>query len=184
MPAAPRLVCVGRLCEQKGQLLLIEAAKNLQEQQIDFELILAGDGEMRAEIESLIVQYRLQEKVKITGWISSAEVRNTILASQILVLPSFAEGLPVVIMEAMSLRRPVISTYIAGIPELLIHRENGWLCVAGDVRNLTDTLREALLTPVATLQKKGDAAYERVITRHNIDIEAAKLAERFRAKVS
>jgi colanic acid/amylovoran biosynthesis glycosyltransferase len=184
MPAAPRLVCVGRLCEQKGQLLLIEAAKNLHEQQIAFELILAGDGEMRAEIESLIVQYRLQEKVKITGWISSAEVRNAILASQILVLPSFAEGLPVVIMEAMSLRRPVISTYIAGIPELLIHRENGWLCVAGDVRNLTDTMREALLTPVTKLQKMGDAAYERVITRHHIDIEAAKLAEHFRAKVS
>ena len=177
MPTAPRLVCVGRLCEQKGQLLLIEAAKNLQEQHINFELILAGDGEMRAEIESLIMQYGLQEKVTITGWISSAEVRTIILSSQALVLPSFAEGLPVVIMEAMSLRRPVISTYIAGIPELLIHRENGWLCVAGDVHNLSDTLREALSTPIATLQQMGDAAYARVITRHNIDTEAAKLAQ-------
>ena len=184
MPSKPSLVCVGRLCEQKGQLLLIEAAKSLHEQKVDFELILAGDGEMRAEIETLIVQYRLQEKVKITGWISSAEVRNIILASQILVLPSFAEGLPVVIMEAMSLRRPVISTYIAGIPELLIHHENGWLCVAGDVRNLTDTIREALLLPITTLQKMGDAAYARVITRHNIDIEAAKLAEYFRAEAN
>ena len=182
MPTAPRMVCVGRLCEQKGQLLLIEAAKNLNEQRIDFELILAGDGELRAKIELLIVQYGLQDKVKITGWISSAEVRSIILSSQMLVLPSFAEGLPVVIMEAMSLRRPVISTYIAGIPELLIHRENGWLCVAGDVTNLTDTMREALLTPIATLQKMGDAAHACVITRHNIDIEAAKLAEHFRIK--
>ncbi|MBC7755578.1 MAG: glycosyltransferase family 4 protein, partial [Bdellovibrio sp.] len=182
VPAAPRLVCVGRLCEQKGQLLLIEAAKNLNEQQIDFELILAGDGEMRAKIESLMMQYGLQDKVKITGWISSAEVRSIILSSQMLVLPSFAEGLPVVIMEAMSLRRPVISTYIAGIPELLIHRENGWLCVAGDVNNLTDTMRKALSTPNATLQKMGDAAYARVVDRHNIDMEAAKLAEHFRIK--
>ena len=99
-------------------------------------------------------------------------------------LPSFAEGLPVVIMEAMSLRRPVISTYIAGIPELLIHRENGWLCVAGDVHNLTDTMREALSTSVTTLQKMGDAAFERVIARHNIDIEAAKLAQHIRAKTN
>ena len=182
IPNKPRLICVGRLCEQKGQLLLIEAAKNLHSQQIDFELILAGDGEMRAEIELLIVKYQLEDKVKITGWISSAEVRNYILASQILVLPSFAEGLPVVIMEAMSLRRPVISTYIAGIPELLIYGENGWLCVAGDVTDLTRTMRLALLTPIKTLQKMGDAAYERVITRHNIDIEAAKLAEHFMAK--
>ena len=184
MPSAPRMVCVGRLCEQKGQLLLIEAAKNLNEQHINFELILAGDGEMRAKIASLIVQYGLQDKVKITGWISSAEVRSIILSSQMLVLPSFAEGLPVVIMEAMSLRRPVISTYIAGIPELLIHRENGWLCVAGDVNNLTNTMREALSTPIATLQQMGDAAYARVIARHNIDIEAAKLAAHIKGEAN
>ena len=184
IPNKSRLICIGRLCEQKGQLLLIEAAKNLQAQQVDFELILAGDGEMRAEIELLIIKYQLEDKVKITGWISSKEVRNYILASQTLVLPSFAEGLPVVIMEAMSLRRPVISTYIAGIPELLIHGENGWLCVAGDVADLTRTMRQALLTPVETLQTMGDAAYERVITRHNIDSEAAKLAEHFMAKTN
>ena len=182
--ATPRLICVGRLCEQKGQLLLLEAAKNLHDLGVNFELILAGDGEMRAEIESLIIQYRLQNKVKITGWISSDEVRNHILSSQVLVLPSFAEGLPVVIMEAMSLRRPVISTYIAGIPELLIPGENGWLCAAGDVEALTKAMRDALLTSVEALQKMGDAAYTRVIARHNIDIEAAKLAEHFKASVN
>ena len=182
--ATPRLVCVGRLCEQKGQLLLLEAAKNLHDLGMDFELILAGDGEMRAEIESLIIKYRLQNKVKITGWISSDEVRNHILSSQALVLPSFAEGLPVVIMEAMSLRRPVISTYIAGIPELLIQGENGWLCVAGDVDDLTKAMRDALTMPLETLRKMGDAAYTRVIARHNIDIEAAKLAEHFKASVN
>ena len=101
-----------------------------------------------------------------------------------LVLPSFAEGLPVVIMEAMSLRRPVISTYIAGIPELLIHGENGWLCVAGDVTDLTNTIRDALLTPTAVLKRMGDAAHERVIVRHAIDTEAAKLAEHFRDKIN
>jgi colanic acid/amylovoran biosynthesis glycosyltransferase len=141
---------------------------------------LAGDGEMRGEIEALITQYDLQEKVKITGWISSAEVRSIILSSQVLVLPSFAEGLPVVIMEAMSLRRPVISTYIAGIPELLQYGKNGWLCVAGDVQNLSNAMQEALSTPIATLQQMGDAAFERVIVRHNIDIEAAKLAQHIR----
>ena len=182
--ATSRLVCVGRLCEQKGQMLLLEAAKKLNDSGINFELILAGDGEMRAEIESLIIQYQLQDKVKITGWISSDEVRNHILSSQALVLPSFAEGLPVVIMEAMSLKRPVISTYIAGIPELLKSGENGWLCVAGDVEDLTKAMREALTLPVESLQKMGDAAYTRVIARHNIDIEAAKLTEHFKALVN
>ena len=189
VPAKPiaatlRLVCVGRLCEQKGQMLLLEAANKLHNSGVNFELVLAGDGEMRAEIESLIAQYQLQDKVKITGWISSDEVRNHILSSQALVLPSFAEGLPVVIMEAMSLKRPVISTYIAGIPELLIQGENGWLCVAGDVDDLTKSMREALTLPVESLQKMGDAAYTRVIARHNIDIEAAKLAEHIKAAIN
>ena len=174
---APRLVCVGRLCEQKGQMLLMEAAKKLHDAGIEFELILAGDGEMRTKIETLITKYALQNQIKITGWISSQQVREHILASQALVLPSFAEGLPVVIMEAMSLRRPVISTYIAGIPELVEHAENGWLCVAGDVDDLTRTMREALATPADRLQKMGDAAFERVTVRHNIDVEAAKLAK-------
>jgi colanic acid/amylovoran biosynthesis glycosyltransferase len=171
----PRMVCVGRLCEQKGQLLLIEAAKKLHDLGVNFELILAGDGEMREEIEALIAQYKLQNSITITGWISGEAVRNQILNAQILILPSFAEGLPVVIMEAMSLRRPVISSYIAGIPELLKHGENGWLCAAGDVDDLANTMMEALNTPIKTLENMGEAAYKRVIARHNIDTEAAKL---------
>ena len=78
----------------------------------------------------------------------------------------------------------MISTYIAGIPELLIHGENGWLCVAGDVEALTKAMREALTLPLEALQKMGDAAYARVIARHNIDIEAAKLAEHIKASLS
>lgn len=115
-PAAPRLVCVGRLCEQKGQLLLIEAARRLADQGQDFELVLAGDGEMRPQIEALVARHRLQAQVRITGWISSAQVREEILAARALVLPSFAEGLPVVIMEAMALRRPVLTTYVPAFP--------------------------------------------------------------------
>lgn len=179
IPNKPKMVCVGRLCEQKGQLLLIEAAKKLAENNIEYELVLAGDGELRQEIEALIAKYSLQNQITITGWISSKEVRQHILDSQVLVLPSFAEGLPVVIMEAMSLKRPVISTYIAGIPELVIHGENGWLCVAGDVDSLTKMMKEALSTPIAQLQKMGNAAYERVVLRHDINVEASKLAAYF-----
>ncbi len=177
LPNKPKMVCVGRLCEQKGQLLLIEAAKKLADKAIDFELVLAGDGEMRQEIEALIAEYNLQNRISITGWISSEAVRAHILNSQILVLPSFAEGLPVVIMEAMSLKRPVISTYIAGIPELIKDSESGWLCVAGDVDSLAHTIQKALATPIEQLQKMGEIAYQNVIVRHDIDTEASKLAE-------
>ena len=133
VPAARRLVCVGRICEQKGQLLLVEAAHRLMVQGVDFELVLAGDGEMRDVIEALVIRQNLQGRVRITGWISSEQVRDEILAARALVLPSFAEGLPVVIMEAMALRRPVISTFVAGIPELVKPGEHGWLVPSGDV---------------------------------------------------
>jgi glycosyltransferase involved in cell wall biosynthesis len=179
MPLAARLVCVGRLCEQKGQLLLVNAVSMLARSGIELELVLAGDGEMRAEITQLIGQLGIQDRVRITGWVSSDQVKEEILASRALVLPSFAEGLPVVIMEAMALRRPVISTYVAGIPELVRPGEDGWLCPAGDVEALVATLKDFLAMPFNMLQEMGDAAHARVIERHSIDVEARKLAQLF-----
>jgi len=175
VPPIPRLVCVGRLCEQKGQLLLVEAAHKLASNNIDFELVLAGDGEMRSEVEKLIDKYDLADHVRITGWISSDQVREEILAARGLVLPSFAEGLPVVIMEAMALRRPVLTTYVAGIPELVRPGENGWLFPAGSVDALESAMADFLSQPDEVLQTMGEAAYQRVIKRHNIDQEATKL---------
>ncbi|MFK0310285.1 glycosyltransferase [Pseudomonas sp. NPDC090233] len=180
-PAAPRLVCVGRLCEQKGQLLLLEAARILMAQGIAFEMVLAGDGEMRAQIDALIARHGLQAQVRVTGWISSAQVREEILAARALVLPSFAEGLPVVIMEAMALRRPVLTTYVAGIPELVRQGENGWLFPAGAVEELAAAMADCLAQPADALQRMGDAAYERVLQRHDIDTEAARLVGYFKA---
>lgn len=176
-----RLVCVGRLCEQKGQLLLINAIHRLVGKGVDVELVLAGDGEMRGAIEALIAELGLQARVRITGWISGDVVREEILASRGMVLPSFAEGLPVVIMEAMALRRPVLSTCIAGIPELVRPGETGWLFTAGDVDALVVALEEFLAMPIATLQKMGERAYCRVLERHSIDTEAKKLASLFLA---
>lgn len=178
-PSTRRFVCVGRLCEEKGQLLLLEAARRLEAQGIDFELVLAGDGELRGDIEALVARHGLQARVRITGWIDSAQVREEILAARAMVLPSFAEGLPVVLMEAMALRRPVISTYVAGIPELVHPGEHGWLVPAGDVEALVEAMRACLEAPAPDLERMGAAARERVLVRHDVDTEAAKLAGLF-----
>jgi colanic acid/amylovoran biosynthesis glycosyltransferase len=175
----PRLVCVGRLAEQKGQLLLVEAARRLAAKGIRFELVLAGDGEMREAVEELIARYGLAKQVRITGWISGDRVREEILAARGLVLPSFAEGLPVVIMEAMALRRPVLTTYVGGIPELVRPGKDGWLFPAGDVDALAAAIEDFLLRPIDELRVMGDSAYARVQNRHSIDVEAAKLAALF-----
>ena len=175
-PAAPRLVCVGRLCEQKGQLLLVRAVAQLVARGVAVELVLAGDGEMRSEIEALIARHQLHNVVRITGWISSNQVREEILASRALALPSFAEGLPVVVMESMALRRPVLTTYVAGIPELVHDGENGWLIPAGDVDAVAAGLERVLATPLDQIAIMGERAHLRAVERHSIDTEAAKLA--------
>jgi colanic acid/amylovoran biosynthesis glycosyltransferase len=175
-PTAPRLVCVARLCEQKGQLLLVEAVARLAAKGVRLDLVLAGDGDMRRQLEELIETHGLGKRVTITGWVSASRVRAEILAARALVLPSFAEGLPVVIMEAMALKRPVLTTYVAGIPELVSPGVNGWLFAPGDVDALADAIEDALALSSDDLNRMGEAAYARVLERHAIDTEAGKLA--------
>jgi glycosyltransferase involved in cell wall biosynthesis len=146
--------------------------------------VLVGDGEMRGEIEALIIQYMLQDKVRITGRIKSELLHSEMLAARALVLPSFAEGLPGVIKEAMALRRPVISTFIGGIPELVHPGEHGWLVPAGDVEALVDAMQACLDAPADLLAQMGEAAHNRVLARHRVDEQAAKLAQLFESAIN
>jgi len=173
-----KLCCVGRLCEQKGQLLLVEAAARVRDRIGPFELALVGDGELRTHTEALIRKLNLEDIVSITGWATGARVREEMLSSRALVLPSFAEGLPVVIMEALALERPVISTYVAGIPEL-VDEHCGWLVAAGAVDPLVEAMVEALQAPAALLREKGAVGRRRVVARHDARIAAALLEQAF-----
>ena len=175
-PSSKRLVCVGRLCEQKGHLLLIEAAARLARKNVDFELVLLGDGELRRDIEQRIAERQLDGKAQVVGWATSEQVRHELLRARALVLPSFAEGLPVVIMEALALRRPVISTYIAGIPELVVDGENGWLVPAGAVEPLVDAMEQALASRPHSLDAMGKVGATRVQCDHNVAVETEKLS--------
>lgn len=179
--SALRFVCVGRLCEQKGQLLLVEAFRGILDRHPTAELVLAGDGEMRPQIEARIRELGLDRHVRLTGDISSAEVRREIEAARALVLPSFQEGLPIVLMEALSLRRPVISTYVAGIPELVQHGETGWLVPAGSLSDLIAAMDTCLTTAPAELQRMGERGRVRVLERHDIDAEVTQLHHLFGA---
>ena len=183
-PDVPRLVCVGRLSRQKMQHLLIEAVARLRDEGSAVELVLAGDGELRPEIERRIAELRVGERVRITGWVSADQVRELLLQSRALVLPSAMEGLPVVIMEAMAQRRPVIVTCVAGIPELVRPGVDGWLVPAGSVDALVDAMRSALNAPVDEIHRMGEAARQRVAVRHDVDVEAAKLLPLFRDSIA
>ena len=176
---ASTLVCVGRICEQKGQLLLLEALRIVLDRGMDARLVMAGDGPMRKQIEERAAGLGVADRLRITGWIDGAQVRTEILGARALVLPSFAEGLPVVIMEAMALGRPVISTYIAGIPELVVPGSCGWLVPAGDVEALAGAMIECLATDEARLRDMGRAGRERALGRHDAYQEAGRLLQMF-----
>jgi len=184
VPDRPRLVSVGRLDEQKGQLLLIEAAGRLRDQGLDFGIVIVGDGPMRGEIQQLIERSGLADRVRLTGYLSNHGVRQELQAARALVLPSFAEGLPVVVMEALSLGRPVIGTYIGGIPELIKPGVNGWLVPAGAVEPLVDAMVAALTADPLELDVMGSDGATRVAEQHNVYTEAGKLVDLFARGVS
>jgi len=172
---APRLINIGRLTEQKGQLILVEAAGLLRDRGRDFEINIIGGGTLRQAMEVRIRDLDLAGRVKLVGWKTGDEVRQELLDSRALVLPSFAEGLPVVIMEALALRRPAIATYIAGIPELVRPGETGWLVPAGDVEKLAEAIAQLLDTPLEQLERMGEEGARSVAREHDVRIEARKL---------
>ena len=171
----PFLLNIGRLVEQKGQLTLVDAAAKLRDAGRDFELGIVGDGELRAALTARIEALGLGERVRLLGWRSGAEIRELLLRSRALVLPSFAEGLPVVLMEALALRRPAVTTWIAGTPELVRDGESGWLVPAGDVDALAAAMARALDADAATLARMGEAGHRAVAANHDAAREARKL---------
>jgi colanic acid/amylovoran biosynthesis glycosyltransferase len=176
---SPTLLCVGRLCEQKGQLLLIDAVAQLKQRGMDVRLVLAGDGELRTEIEKRIRALGVEDAIEITGWLNGEQVKERLLHCRAVVLPSFAEGLPVVLMEAFALRRPVVTTYVAGIPELVRDLDNGWLIPAGSLEHLVEALATVLNSPSELLQRFGARGRETVKAKHDVDHAANLLKNCF-----
>lgn len=174
--AGPHLVAIGRLAEQKGFSLLVDAIALAASTHPDLHLTLVGDGPLRPEIEAMIASNQLENRITLAGWQDEAGVKSALAQAQALILPSFAEGLPVVVMEAMAAGRPVIATAIAGVPELVVPGETGWIVPAGSALYLAEAIADLARTPYANLVTMGQAARDRVLERHDVDVEAAKLA--------
>lgn len=169
-----RLISVARLNAQKGLPLLIEAIARLHDLPA-FRVDIIGDGDQRAAIQARIAALGIGGRVRLLGWCSPQRVLREVSGARAFVLPSFAEGLPVGIMEAMALGRPVIASAIAGIPEL-VDAQTGWLVPAGSVDALADAMRAALDASPDTLRAMGTVGRERVQARHSAATNAATLA--------
>jgi colanic acid/amylovoran biosynthesis glycosyltransferase len=180
-PGGRKLLNVGRMVEQKGQAVAIEALAAARAEGIEFDLELIGDGPLRGMIERRVAELGIGDHVILRGWRDAEEIAEAVDSSLALVLPSFAEGLPIVLMEAMGRGRPVITTPVGGIAELVVPGENGWLVAPSSVPALVEALRELDRTDPERLAAMGRAGAAAVAERHDRAVEAAKLVALMRA---
>lgn len=175
-----RLLFVGRLAPVKGIDMLLEALGTLIHELPNLRLTIVGDGPERKRLE--VVAAPLGKHVSFVGYKSQAEVAELMHATDIFVLPSFAEGVPVVLMEAMASEVPVIATTVAGVGELVEDGVHGHLVHPGDAAPLAEKIA-ALATDPATRQRMGKAGRAKVAVAFNIHTEADRLLKLF-AKVA
>ena len=146
-PAEPTLLTVGRLVEKKGLPILLEALAALRAQGTAARLVVVGDGPARADFEAVARRLGVAEHVEFAGAVGQDEIRARYAAADVFCLPSFAEGIPVVLMEAMAMELPVVSTAIMGIPELIADGVEGRLVPPGRADLLAAALAALLADP-------------------------------------
>ena len=174
----PHLTFVGRLAAVKGVPVLLEALSFLKGELPGLRVTLIGDGPERARLEQDAADLGLRDVVDFAGYRSQSEVARALKVTDALVLPSFAEGVPVVLMEAMAAGRPVITTGVAGVSELVEHGKSGFLVPPGDAQRLAQAIRAVLADPDRRVEM-GRAGRTRVVEDFDIGKEAAWLGRLF-----
>lgn len=172
------ILCVGRVCPSKGQAILVNAAEMLRSRGVDFHILFLGGGEDLDAISKRVVERGLSEFVTLAGAVSHARVKEELAEADVFVLPSFAEGIPVALMEAMAAGVPVVSTRIAGIPELIEDGEDGFLTEASDAGQLADAL-EALLRGQVDTRTLLDKAAKKVRSEYDAEKNTQELGKLF-----
>ena len=178
-PVGQNILFVGRLTEVKGVSLLLEVVLRLRSDHPNVTLTIVGDGELREALEAEAQAKGLTE-VRFTGAIGQSEVAEELGRSAIFVLPSYAEGVPVVLMEAMAAGRPVVTSHITGIPELVEDGVSGFLTEPGDIDALTTAIRKLLGDP-ETGAAFGEVGRAKVVADFDIEKEAQRLHALFAA---
>lgn len=141
------ILFVGRLLHGKGVALLFEAISELRRRQLDVKATIAGDGPAREELESAARRLGISDSVRFVGAVGQDDIRDLYASADVFCLPSFAEGIPVVAMEAMAMELPVVTTRIMGIPELIEDGTDGLLVPPGRADVLTHSLERLVRSP-------------------------------------
>ncbi len=183
-PDAFNILCIGTLHEVKGQTHLIEACRLLHERGVEFVCHFVGDGPDRPMLTEQVMRAGLQQQVCFHGRLPQQEVVKHLKRAAVVVAPSVPsrdgrrEGIPVVLIEAMSSGVPVVASRLSGIPELVDDQVNGYLTEPGDAAALADAL-EHLSTDVDLRQRMGRAGRQKVADEFDLTTNAARLIRCF-----
>lgn len=182
-PAPPvQVLCVGRLSAEKGHRVLLSAFARVAARGRDARLRFVGNGPERHALEALARELGLSEAVVFEGALNPTELRRVYSQSHIMVLPSFAEGIPVVLMEAMAMQLPCVATQITGIPELIENGVSGLLVPASSDGELAEAML-CLIDSPELRERVGIAARERVVRDYDLATNTARLADVFRRRL-
>jgi len=173
-----RIVCVGRLVPAKGQHILLRAFSHLRSKGYALQLTFIGDGPDRASLEREVAEHALSDHVTFCGALNHNQTREQVAQADIFALASFAEGIPVALMEAMAMGIPCVSSIIAGIPELIRDNIDGLLVPASSVESFSSAI-ESLVLNRDLRQHLGAAARARVIELYNLADNLKILASTF-----
>lgn len=173
-----QILCVGRLVPAKGQHILLSACGLLKERGLEFSLVFVGDGEDRLSLEALCQELGINNHVTFTGAIGQDQVVSYYDRADIFALVSFAEGVPVVLMEAMAKQIVCVSTNITGIPELIENLETGILVQPSDVEGLAHAL-ETLLGDKELRVRLGRQGRKKVIEDYSLSANCRTMADFF-----
>ena len=176
------LLCTGRLVAAKGQIILLEALRMLRDRGIRLKLTLVGGGEQLEGLKDYVAQHGLEDRVSFAGALSHPATLTLLRRADLFALASFAEGIPVALMEAMSLGLPCVSTTVAGIPELIRSGVDGLLVPPANVNALANAL-ESLATDARLRRTLGAAGRQRVIARYNLPLNQELLAHAFATRM-
>ena len=168
------LLCVSRLSSEKGLTFLVRALRILRNMGYDFELRLAGDGPIKEYLRNLVDEFEIADHVHFLGYLNEDEVIRELQHADLFILPSFIEGLPVSVMEAMAIGLPVIATNIAGTSELVEDGKTGILVRPSDAESLADAVVR-MTKDYAFRLRAAELGRKKVIDEFDIRREAAKL---------
>ncbi|MEP7139712.1 MAG: glycosyltransferase family 4 protein [Caldimonas sp.] len=181
-PSPFRILCVGRLTPAKGQHLLVDAVARLGAEGRDVHLHVVGAGIDRDSLERQTARAAATRWVSFEGAVNQDRIRDFYGMADCFCIPSFAEGIPIVLMEAMAMEIACVTTRITGIPELIRDGVDGLLVAPSDVDALVEALRSLIDDP-ALRRRLGASGRQRVVEHYDLAANVERLARVFRARV-